>query len=78
MPQRFIEVPYEKIDPEALKKLIEEFIERDGTFYGESELPMDQRVDMVIRQLKEGKAVITWDLKTETSNIVIREDLCKK
>ncbi|MBU2510227.1 YheU family protein [bacterium] len=73
MPQRFIEVPYEKIDPEALRKLIEEFIEREGTFYGVSELPMDQKVDIVLRQLEEGKAVITWDLKTETSNIILKE-----
>ncbi len=75
MTQRFTEVPYEKINPEALRNLIAEYIERDGTFYGESELPMDQRVDVIIEQLRSRKAAITWDLKTESSNIVLKDDL---
>ncbi len=76
MKNRFVDVPYDKIDPEALRKMIEEFIERDGTYYGVSEeLPMDQRVDMVIKQIKEGKAVITWDRYLESANIVVKEDL---
>ena len=75
MAGRFVEVPHEQIELSALRRLIEEFIERDGTFYGEVELSMDEKVDMVIEQLKSGEAVITWDLYLESSNIVLKRDL---
>jgi uncharacterized protein len=76
MKERFIEVPFEKIDPDALRSLIEEYIERDGTFYGEEvELAMDQKVGMVLGQLRSGKAVIVWDLELQSGNIRLKDDL---
>ena len=75
MKDRFVEVPYEQIDPETLRGLVEEFITRDGTFYGKKEMSMDQKVDMVIGQLKAREAVITWDRYIQTSNIVLSKDI---
>ena len=78
MKDRFVEVPYEQIEPETLKGLVEEFITRDGTFYGKKEMSMDQKVDMIIGQLKAREAVITWDRYVKTSNIVLSEDIDKQ
>ena len=75
MKNRFVEIPHEQIEPETLRELVEEFITRDGTFYGKREMSMDQKVDMVIGQLKVREAVITWDRYIQTSNIVLNKDI---
>ncbi len=74
MKNRFVEVPFEQIEPDILRALVEEFITRDGTFYGKKEMSMDQKVDMVMGQLKTGDAVITWDRYVQTSNIALKND----
>lgn len=75
MKNRRIEVPYDQIDPETLRALVEEYITRDGTFYGNKEMPMDQKIDMVIDQLKSGEATITWDLSLQSGDIVLKKDI---
>ncbi len=77
MKDRFVEIPYEQFELETLRALVEEFITRDGTFYGRKELSMDQKIDMVIAQLKSCEAVITWDRYVQTSNIVLSKDISK-
>ncbi|MBU2645355.1 YheU family protein [bacterium] len=75
MKHRRIEVPYDQIEPETLRALIEEYTTRDGTFYGNKEMPMDQKIDMVIRQLETGEATITWDLSLQSGGIVLKKDV---
>ncbi len=75
MKNRYIEVPYDQIEPEALRAMIEDYITRDGTYYGEKEMPMDDKIDMVIEQLKSNEAVITWDLYIQTGTIVLKKDI---
>jgi len=55
--------------------MIEEYITRDGTFYGNIEMAMQDKVNMVIKQLKSGESTITWDLELQTSNIVLKRDI---
>jgi uncharacterized protein YheU (UPF0270 family) len=63
-------VPYDQLSSEALQKLIEEFVTRDGTDYGEKEVPLDTRVEQVRVQLQAGRAVIVYDFETETTTIL--------
>jgi len=72
MATKQVEVPYEKLEPKSLRAMIEEYITRDGTYYGDSEWSMEHKVDRVIEQLESGEAVITWDLDLQTSNIILR------
>ena len=55
-------IPYNQLSPEALHCVIEEFVTRDGTDYGEIEVPMETKVSQVLGQLKSGKAVIVFEL----------------
>lgn len=75
MKNRFVEVPYEQIQLETLRGLVEEFITRDGTFYGKKEMSMEQKIDMVMGQLKSGEATISWYRYVQTSNIVLKKDI---
>lgn len=65
-------IPWQDIAPETLENLIETFVLREGTDYGESERSLAQKVDDVKRQLQRGEAVVVWSELHETVNIMPR------
>ena len=71
-------IPYEKLSPEALFGLIEEFITRDGTDSGYTEKSIEENVEMVMVQLRRGDAFIVYDEATQTANIISKGMLNKK
>lgn len=70
-------IPYEKLSPEALQGLIEEFVTRDGTDSGYTQKSLEENVEMVRNQLRRGEAVIVYDETSETANIVSKDSLLK-
>lgn len=70
-------IPYERLSPEALLGLIEEFVTRDGTDSGYTGKSLDENVAMVRRQLKQGQALVVFDQASNTCNIV-QEEVLKK
>ncbi len=66
-----IEVPHTALSPEALRGLVEEFVTRDGTDYGERERTLEERVRDVLRQLERGEVKIVFDPDSETTNLVV-------
>ena len=69
-----LKIPYDQLNPETLNGVIEEFVTRDGTDYGEIEVSLDTKISQVLGQLKSGKAVIVFDQGTETCNILKSDD----
>ncbi len=69
-----VKIPYDQLSPEALHGVIEEFVTRDGTDYGETEVPLETKAAQVLAQLKSGKAVVIFDQKTATCNILRNDD----
>jgi uncharacterized protein YheU (UPF0270 family) len=67
-------IPYEQISADALQGLVEEFITRDGTDYGEVEFSLEQKVKQVERQLARGDIVIVFDSASESVSILTRHD----
>ena len=65
-----IKIPYTELSPEALHGVIEEFVTRDGTDYGEIEVPLETKIAQVLGQLKAGKAGVVFDQKSATCNII--------
>ncbi|GBC62192.1 hypothetical protein DENIS_3161 [Desulfonema ishimotonii] len=70
-----MEIPYNKLDPDTLDGLIHEVVTRDGTDYGETEVPPEERKRQVMAHLRAGKAVITFDPESGTCNILLKERL---
>ncbi len=68
-------VPYEKLSPEALKGIIEEFVTRPGTDTGCTKGSLDLNIATVMRQLKHGDAFVVFDEATQTANIVPKEQV---
>ena len=67
-------IPVNKLSPEALRRVIEEFISRDGTDYGEIEASLEINFRQVKYKLENGSAVLIFDDETETTNIFLADD----
>lgn len=65
-------IPWQDLAPETLDNLIQSFVLREGTDYGEHERSLEQKVADVRRQLKNGEAVLVWSELHETVNIMPR------
>ena len=65
-------IPWQDLSPETLDNLIESFVLREGTDYGEHERSLEQKVNDVKRQLKSGDVVLVWSDLHETVNIMPR------
>lgn len=65
-----IVVPHGELSAEALRGVIEAFVLREGTDYGEREYSLDEKVVHVLKQLEHGQARIEFDPNTETVDIV--------
>jgi uncharacterized protein YheU (UPF0270 family) len=65
-----VEVPYEQLDPETLQNLIQEFVTRDGNGWGEADGAIEDKAAQVMKQLRNRKAKVVYDLKSQTANIV--------
>ena len=67
-------IPVNKLSPEALKGVIEEYISRDGTDYGEVETSAETKFRYVKQKLQKGLAVLIFDDDAETTNIFLADD----
>ena len=63
-------VPLDRINPDTLRKLVEEFVTRDWSELTDAGRTLDGKIEQVIRQLKDGSARVVFDLTTETCNII--------
>lgn len=65
-----VEVPLDALSPGALRGVVEEFVNREGTDYGWRERTLDEKVRDVMRQLERGEAVILFDPESRSTTIV--------
>ena len=68
-----IEVPLDALSATALRGLVEEFVNREGTDYGLRERTLDEKVGDVMRQLERGEAAIVFDPESRSTTIVVRK-----
>jgi uncharacterized protein len=67
-----IVVPYTELAPDLLHAVVESFVLREGTDYGEKEISLEAKVARVLVQLKNGEAKILFDPESESVTIVAR------
>lgn len=66
-----VAIPHTEVSPEALRGVIESFVLREGTDYGERDVPLESKVTQVLGQLERGEAQILFDPLTESIDIVV-------
>ena len=65
-----VTVPYTELAPDLLHAVVESYVLREGTDYGEREFSLAEKVAHVIGRLKRGEAQIVFDPETESVSIV--------
>jgi hypothetical protein len=65
-----LEIPVERINPDTLQKMIEEFVTREWADPAGSGETLEDKVAQVLRQLETHTAKVVYDVTTETWNIV--------
>jgi uncharacterized protein YheU (UPF0270 family) len=67
-------IPLDQLDADILRNIAASFVLREGTDYG-VEVSFDDKINQVLDQLKSGQAVLSFDMQTETINIIPKKDL---
>lgn len=68
-------IDYKALSKEALLGLVEEFITREGSEYGEHSYSLEEKTAQVMAQLVEQKAFIVFDDEQESVTIVTAEQV---
>lgn len=66
-----VEIPYRELTAQALRGVIESFVLREGTDYGERECSLEQKVAQVRAQIERGTARILFDPQTGTVTLEV-------
>jgi hypothetical protein len=67
-----IEVPCDRIDPDTLQRMIEEFVTREWSDLSDADYSLDEKIEQVLRQLREKTVRVVFDFTSGTANIVPR------
>ena len=65
-----VDVPLDRISPDILRKLVEEFVSREWSDLADSDCTFEEKIEQVIQQLKDNRIKVVFDLTSETCNIV--------
>ena len=63
-------IPYQSISADTLDNLLKEHIYREGTDYGEQEVPLETQIKQLKQQLQSGKVVLVYSELHESVNLL--------
>jgi len=63
-------IPPEKLTEEVLKNLLESYITREGTDYGDRELSLEEKVQTLLPRVYLGEILITYDEASQSVNLI--------
>lgn len=67
-------IPLEQVSPETLNAIIENFVLREGTEYGSEDVSLNDKINQVHQQLKQGTALLVYSELHETVNILPKSE----
>ena len=67
-----VEVSHADLPPATLRAVVESFVLREGTDYGERDATFDRKIANVVRQLERREAVILYDPVSDSVDIVVK------
>lgn len=62
-------IPWQSLEESTLNNILDSFILREGTDYGERELTLAEKRERLMAQLKADKVVIVWSELHESLDI---------
>jgi len=67
-------IPVNEIPLDTLMRIAEEYVAREGTDYGTYEYSLEQKVQQLIEQIRQGSVLITFDEATESVNLLSAQE----
>jgi len=67
-----VSIPYESLSADALNGILDDFILREGTEYGDVDYSLEDKRAQVKALLKNGKAGIFFEAESETCTLQLR------
>ena len=64
-----IAVPFQRLSADALDAILEDFVGREGTDYGDYHYSLADKKAQVLQQLQSGKATLLFDPVSQTCHI---------
>jgi|TARA_B110000240_G_scaffold138980_1_gene153840 uncharacterized protein YheU (UPF0270 family) len=68
-------IPIADLTQDTLLNIIEGFVLREGTEYGEADVSLENKVQQVLIQLKLGDVLLVYSELHETVNIIPKQQL---
>lgn len=66
-------IPYQSIDIDTLQNLIESYVLREGTDYGEAEISLNEKSEKVLKQIKNGEVLILYSELSESVTLIAKQ-----
>jgi len=73
--QGVIAIPYQRLSSDALDAIIEDFVGREGTDYGDYHFSLDDKKNQVLAQLHAGTATLLFDPVLQSCHIEMTQVL---
>jgi len=70
---QLIEIPWDALEADTLQRLVEEFVTRDGTDYGEQEVALERKVLQVVNGIRRREYIIVFEPESESTHILTRQ-----
>lgn len=70
---RYLELPWQSVPSDTLHNLLEEWCSRDGTDYGEREVPLAARVQQLVTALRQKQVVLVYDQDSQSHAVMSLE-----
>ncbi len=67
-------IPPSKLNPDVLNNILEEFITREGTDYGQQELNLQEKVDRLYPKIMTEEVLIVFDERLQNIQLLNKED----
>lgn len=66
-------IPWQELAADTLQNLLEEHVSRDGTDYGEQEIPLATRAGQVHEALRRQQLLIWFDENSQSASLVAKD-----
>jgi len=68
-------IPPERLTMEVLRSIVESYVSREGTDYGEVELSLDEKVDSLLPSIYSGEVLLVYGEASQSVNLVPKQQL---
>lgn len=66
-------IPWQQLNTETLQRLIESYVLREGTDYGDEEVSLADKANAVLQQIQQGQVLILYSELHESVDLLTRQ-----